>query len=137
MHAWKRITMYQYLKNIITSTVPRKLLFEQEENLRSIYSALYSGTQYQCPICNKNLRKFISTVNDDFLCPNCGSLQRNRRLWLLLSTEFIKPNSTILDFSPSRCLYRKLKQIETIKYQSTDLSGDFIADFNYDITNLK
>jgi ubiquinone/menaquinone biosynthesis C-methylase UbiE len=34
-------------------------------------------------------------------------------------------------------LYRKLKKIKTIKYQSTDLSGDFIADYAFDITNLE
>jgi predicted SAM-dependent methyltransferase/predicted RNA-binding Zn-ribbon protein involved in translation (DUF1610 family) len=129
--------MYQTFKNIITTIVPRKLLFEQEENLRSLYSVFHSGNEYQCPICNKNLKHFIPTNHNDFLCPNCGSLQRNRRLWQLLDTEFITPNSVVLDFSPSRCLYRKLKQIKTIKYQSTDLSGDFIADYKFDITNLE
>ncbi len=129
--------MYQTFKNIITTIVPRKLLFEQEENLRSLYSVFHSGNEYQCLICNKNLKHFIPTKHNDFLCPNCGSLQRNRRLWQLLDAEFITPNSVVLDFSPSRCLYRKLKQIKTIKYQSTDLSGDFIADYKFDITNLK
>ena len=129
--------MYQTFKNIITTIVPRKLLFEQEENLRSLYSVFHSGNEYQCLICNKNLKHFIPTKHNDFLCPNCGSLQRNRRLWQLLDAEFITPNSVVLDFSPSRCLYRKLKQIKTIKYQSTDLSGDFIADYTFDITNLK
>lgn len=129
--------MYQTFKNIITTIVPRKLLFEQEENLRSLYSIFYSGNEYQCPICNKKLKQFIPTIHNDFLCPNCGSLQRNRRLWQLLDTEFITPNSVVLDFSPSRCLYRKLKQIKTIKYQSTDLSGDFIADNKFDITKLE
>jgi SAM-dependent methyltransferase len=129
--------MYQTFKKIITTIVPRKLLFEQEENLRSLYSIFNSGNEYQCPICNKNLKHFIPTKQNDFLCPNCGSLQRNRRLWKLLDAEFITPNSIVLDFSPSRCLFRKLKKIKTIKYQSTDLSGDFIADYAFDITNLE
>lgn len=129
--------MYQEIKNSITKIVPRKLLFQQEENLRKLFSIFYSGTTYQCSVCNKNLNKFITTINNDRLCPNCGSLERNRRLWLLLEREFLVPNSTILDFSPSRCLYRKLKKIKDINYQSTDLSGDFIADYQYDITNLK
>jgi ubiquinone/menaquinone biosynthesis C-methylase UbiE len=54
-----------------------------------------------------------------------------------LENEFLKANSSILDFSPSRCLYRKLKKFKGISYQSSDLSGDFIADFQYDITDLK
>lgn len=129
--------MYRSLKNFVVRLVPRKLLFEQEENFRSLYSVFYSGKKFQCTICKKNLKKFIKTTHSDLLCPNCGSLQRNRRLWDLLETEFLKPNSVILDFSPSRCLYRKLKKISNINYQSTDLSGDFIADNQFDITNLK
>ena len=129
--------MYQFLKNSVTFIIPRKFLFKQEGNLRSLYSVFYTGTNFQCNICKKNLKKFITTSHSDLLCPNCGSLQRNRRLWHLLETEFLKPNSTILDFSPSRCLYRKLKKISNINYQSTDLSGDFIADNQFDITNLK
>lgn len=128
--------MYQIFKTIITQIIPRKLLFEQEENLRSLFSIFYTGNKFQCNICNKNLSHFIPTSNKDSLCPNCGSLERNRRLWQLLENEFLVPNCSILDFSPSRCLYRKLKKIKGINYQSTDLSGDFIADFQYDITNL-
>lgn len=128
--------MYQVLKNIALKLIPRKLLFEHEEDLRRVYSLLYRGNVCQCNICGKHLSRFIVTENNDLLCPNCGSLQRNRRLWELLETEFVKPGINILDFSPSRCLYRKMKKISGIKYESTDLSGDFIADYQYDITKL-
>ena len=127
--------MYHTLKKIITRLVSRKFLFEQEENWRHWYALFYSGTAFQCSVCDKNLSRFIKTENDS-LCPNCGSLQRNRRLWQLLETEFLKNNVSILDFSPSRCLYRKLKKRNDIHYQSTDLSGNFIADFHWDITQL-
>jgi SAM-dependent methyltransferase len=128
--------MYQIFKNIITQIVPRKLIFEQEETLRFWYSLFYTGNTFQCNVCEKKLRTFIPLSNTDFLCPNCGSLKRNRRLWSLLENEFLVTNSVILDFSPSRCLYRKMKRIKAINYQSTDLSGDFIADHQFDITNL-
>ena len=129
--------MYQTFKNIIIQIVPRKIIFEQEATLRQWYSIFYTGNAYKCNICDKNLRKFIALSNTDSLCPNCGSLKRNRSLWSLLETEFLIPNSRVLDFSPSRCLYRKLKKLKTINYQSTDLSGDFIADHQFDITDLK
>ncbi len=128
--------MYQTLKKIITAIVPRKLLFEQEEQWRKIYALFYSGKRFQCLVCEKKLSSFIATSHSDSLCPNCGSLQRNRRLWQLLETEFLKSGMAVLDFSPSRCLYRKLKKRTDIKYQSTDLSGDFIADHQWDITQL-
>lgn len=129
--------MYQALKKIIIQIVPRKIIFEQEETLRSWHSIFYAGNRCQCNICGKSLRKFITLSNTDSLCPNCGSLKRNRKLWFLLETEFLTPNANVLDFSPSRCLYRKLKKLKTINYQSTDLSGDFIADHQFDITNLE
>lgn len=128
--------MYQIFKNIITKIVSRKFIFEQEESLRSLYAIFYAGNKYECNICNKKLRKFITLSNSDSLCPNCGSLKRNRKLWSLLEAEYLIPNSNVLDFSPSRCLYRKLKKLKTINYKSTDLSGDFIADYQFDITNL-
>jgi SAM-dependent methyltransferase len=129
--------MYQILKRIIIQIIPRKLIFEQEETFRHFYSILYTGNTFQCNICKKKLRTFIDLSNGDSLCPNCGSLKRNRRLWFLLETEFLTPKSLVLDFSPSRCLYRKLKKQTGINYQSTDLSGDFIADHQFDITNLE
>ncbi len=129
--------MYHTIKNSIQKIVPKKIFLEHEVKFRSWYSLFYSGNKYQCTICEKNLRKFISLSNSESLCPNCGSLKRNRRLWMLLKTEFLVPNSVVLDFSPSRCLYRKMKENTTINYQSTDLSGDFIADYRFDITKLE
>lgn len=132
----KKIIMYHTFKKIITQIIPRKLLFEQEENIRKIYSIFYGGNKFECNVCNKNLNQFIESKTHDFLCPNCGSLELNRRLWDLLQHDFLKENYKVLDFSPSRCLYRKLKKYPKIIYHSTDLSNDFVADFNYDITKL-
>lgn len=137
MSTRKQIIMYHTLKNSIKKILPRKLIFEQEETLRHWYSLFYTGHAFECTVCGKNLKKFITLPNTDSLCPNCGSLKRNRRLWSLLETEFLVPNSTVLDFSPSRCLYRKLKKTKSINYFSTDLSGDFIADYQFDITHLE
>lgn len=127
--------MYQFLKNTITGIIPRKFLFEHEERIRKIYSLFYTGNNFSCPICLINLNQFVNTSNDG-ICPSCGSLKRNRRLWMLLETEFLFPNCVILDFSPSRSLYRRLKKRTDIQYTSTDLSGDFIADYQWDITAI-
>ncbi len=128
--------MYKATKNLITLLFPRKVLFKYEEKLRSIYSVFHSGNDYSCPICLKKLSRFVKSKNDDSICPNCGSLKRNRRLWLLLDSEFLQPEMKILDFSPSRCLYRKLKKRTEFDYVSTDLSRDFIADNQWDITRI-
>ena len=91
---------------------------------------------HQCNICEKKLSKFVVNQRKEVLCPKCGSLGRDRRLWKLLETNYLKNNYTILDFSPSRSLSRQLKKNKKIKYLSTDFSGNFDAEFAYDITNI-
>jgi len=93
------------------------------------------GKNAQCSICGKTLRKFIEMDSGDKMCPNCGSIARNRRLWNLLTSRFINEKRAILDFSPSRCIYRLLTKLN-IQYDSSDISGDFIADKKFDITNI-
>lgn len=128
--------MYKSIKNIIKSIIPKKLLFRFEPFFRFFIYILYIGKNYECTVCGKKLRKFIGLKDGDRLCPCCGSLARNRRLWSLLQNDILQKKINVLDFSPSRCLYRKLKDLPGINYTATDLSGDFIADKSYDITQI-
>jgi ubiquinone/menaquinone biosynthesis C-methylase UbiE len=99
------------------------------------------GSKHECNICNTKLRKFILLNNGNLLCPNCGSSSRDRRLWKILNPEFLIKDISVLDFSPYRCLYRKIKEESDaggrFKYQSSDISGDFIAELNLDITDTR
>lgn len=129
--------MYNHLKSSIKKLFPAKIIFKIEPLLRYTYALSFRGNQHQCSVCSTKLKKFIRLENQDLLCPNCGSLSRDRRLYSLLKEEFIQKGQNILDFSPSRCLSRKLKKNKNINYSSTDLSGNFNADYKYDITNLE
>jgi predicted SAM-dependent methyltransferase len=62
-------------------------------------------------------------------------LSRDRRLWLLIENKYLANDINVLDFSPSRSLYRKWKK-QNVIYKATDLSGDFISDNRYDITSI-
>ena len=95
----------------------------------------YRGTKYQCPICKTKLREWIDLSQQDKICPNCGSLSRDRRLWQLIEDNYLINDLKILDFSPSRSLYRKWKK-QNVIYKATDLSGNFISDNHYDITSI-
>jgi SAM-dependent methyltransferase len=99
-----------------------------------MYYLTHIGDKYECNICNKSNRSFIKTETDK-LCPRCGSIQRTRRLWQLLSDEFLKDDIMILDFSPSRSIYRVMKKGD-FSYVSSDLSGDFISDKAYNIKDI-
>ncbi len=126
--------MYSRVKRFVLKIVPRRVLFRYEYRLRYFNYLGHIGNKVQCNICNKKLSRFIR-VGDDLLCPRCGSIPRARKLWKVLSDEFLKDNLRILDFSPSRSIYRKMKQ-QNVMYVSSDLSGDFNADKAYDITNI-
>jgi SAM-dependent methyltransferase len=129
--------MYESIKGIIKSIIPQKFLIANEGWIRYInYKLLYQGHQFKCPVCNSGLKNFILLTNGETLCPKCGSLARNRRLWSILEQAFLKGGNKILDFSPSRSLYRKLKSISSINYTSTDFAGEFIADLRFDITQI-
>jgi len=128
--------MYKFLKNLSKKIIPKKIIFFLEPSLRYLYSFIRIGNNYQCNICNFNTNKFEKTIYDEYLCPKCGSLSKDRRLWKLLEDSFIQNDIKILDFSPSRPIYRRLKKIKNIDYLASDLSGNFIADLNLDITNI-
>ena len=128
--------MYRVVKLIIKVLLPKRALFKYESTLRRVLYQFYKGEDYHCNLCNKRLRKFILSEDGDKLCPYCGSISRTRRLWSILNSGYLKDGLTILDFSPSRSLYRVLKNTPGIHYISTDISGDFLADFQYDITNI-
>lgn len=128
--------MYNTAKKLISKIIPVRLLQKYEPGIRSLYAVFYSGKNHECTVCNKKLRTFLRLHNNDLLCPKCGSLSRDRRLWLLINDGFLTASATVLDFSPSRSLARKMKKKEGIKYMSTDLSGNFIADYRFDITKI-
>jgi SAM-dependent methyltransferase len=128
--------MYHHVKRLLKTIIPKKVLFRIEPVVRSLYYLFYRGKDYQCNVCGKELRQYIHTQDNEKMCPNCGSISRNRRLWELLDSTYLKENVSVLDFSPSRCLFRKLKGDVRIQYTGTDLSDDFLSDKAFDITAM-
>ena len=127
--------MYHILKSQIKSILPQHRLIKYEPALRGLFGQFYRGSNCKCEICNHKLRKFIELDNKDLLCPFCGSLSRNRRLWNYLKINQLL-HGKVLHFSPSRCLYRQFKLDNEIEYLSTDFEGEFLADYQFNITNI-
>ncbi|SHJ16472.1 class I SAM-dependent methyltransferase [Algibacter luteus] len=128
--------MYNSIKKGLKSVIPKRFLIKNEMLFRNIFGVFYKGNNHECNICKKKLRSFIALENQDLLCPFCGSLSRNRRLWQLLQeNDAIKGN--LLHFSPSRNLYRTLKKKKNINYFSSDFENEFLADYKFDITNIE
>lgn len=128
--------MYLFLKKIAWKVLPQKFLFKIEPGLRKVFSLFYRGKKYHCSICDGSFNRFIRLSNMELLCARCGSLPRDRRLYDLLKNENLL-HGKMLDFSPSRALYRKFKKTAGIKYFSSDLANEFISDYHFDITDIK
>jgi SAM-dependent methyltransferase len=129
--------MYTNIKKALKSLLPLNFMYKNEMKLRGIYYLFFRGEKYHCSICNHGLRKFIPVNDGDILCPRCGSLARNRRLYEIIQNGYLKKDDTVLDFSPSRNLYRVLKENKNINYISTDFAGEFLSDQQYDITHIE
>lgn len=130
--------MYNRLKKILSRILPKAFLIKNEHLLRRFMYLFYIGNKHQCTVCLKKNRSFVKNQRGEQLCPNCGSMPRDRRLYAEFQ-NYIPATETIrlLDFSPSRSLYRKFKQQKNIDYFPTDLSTDFIAEYQFDITNIQ
>lgn len=127
--------MYNSAKYFVKNLLPKRFLFKNEVFLRKLLLFKYRGSIYQCNICHTSLKNFIPLSGNDLLCPACGSRCRTRRLYKTLQNKEMLQGK-ILDFSPSRSLYRVLKKNRNINYFPTDYADEFIADYHYDITNI-
>lgn len=128
--------MYNVLKSVAKNILPKNILIRYEESFRKFLAPMYRGENCKCNLCEKRLKNFALLKNGDKICPVCGSISRTRRLFMLLNDEFLFPNAKILDFSPSRVLYRNLKNRKDVAYFSTDYENEFLADYRYDITKI-
>lgn len=127
--------MYNALKKTIKKIIPNRFIFNNEPFFRFFHGIFYLGKSHQCSVCSKKLKSFIKLPNNDLLCPFCGSISRNRRLWQLLHRDY-NLTGDVLHFSPSRNIYRKLKKRSDINYITSDYEDEFIADHHFDITNI-
>lgn len=128
-------SIYEFSKKIAQSLLPRTLLHQLEPTFRQLAALPYYGRRHQCNICGTQLRTFVQLDRGDALCPLCGSLPRQRRLWHLLQTEYL-PKGPTLHFSPPRSLSQKLRTLLSQNYVTTDYEGEFKADHAYDITAI-
>ena len=129
--------MYFLFKKLLLQLFPERFLIRIEFILRFFYSLFYIGSAVRCNICGGRFTGFIPLVSGDLLCPRCGSLPRQRRLWIILQ-PYIHPESPInvLHFSPSRILQKKLQRWNPAHYVTTDYETKSDTDKHYDSTHI-
>ena len=93
-----------------------------------------------CPICARSaaaFRPFGLGGRRNALCPNCGSLERHRFLWLYLTryTRLLRGAARVLHTAPEPCLEPRLRSLPNLRYCSLDLF-DPAADVQADLCDL-
>jgi SAM-dependent methyltransferase len=134
--------IYHKAKQVLYLLLPKSILYKFERFLRNVFALFYKGNNVYCPICECHFKKFIplnpNIENTNFLCPKCGSAQRQRLLWLYISGKFLilTERLTFIHFSPRSCLVNKLKSIAGLTYITSD-PVDKKMDRNYDLTGIE
>ena len=99
------------------------------------------GTRFYCPLCEKGFKSFLPAgINSrpNAMCPNCGSLERHRLLWITLLKLWahgkLKKSGNMLHIAPELPLARKFKK--TFNYLSADIDEN-VAQIKMDITDIQ
>lgn len=113
----------------------------------------YKGEDYECPVCNYKISKFLPGGLDfevirkyeivgagyfeEMICPVCESYNRDRLALLFLqkNTNLFHDNLTLLHFAPEKGISFICKKFSNIDYLSADL-GSPLADIKIDITAI-
>jgi len=100
----------------------------------------YMGRQFACPICGGHFRKFLTAgviPRPNAQCPQCGSFERHRLLWLYLydRTNLFQKHLRILHIAPEPCIEHALKRLPNLEYLTADISNP-LAMLQMDITQI-
>jgi SAM-dependent methyltransferase len=107
---------------------------------RRIDIVRHRGDTVACPICGGRFDRFKAAWNrTDALCWRCGSHERHRAQWLLLTQrrELLQVRS-LLHFAPEWCLRRRLDEMRSergLRYVTADLDPAGV-DLQLDVTAL-
>lgn len=111
---------------------------------REVRAARYAGTARLCPLCARRFRQFapfdyFGTRRMDAQCPACGSLERQRMIWLFLErhTDIADGRRKhVLHIAPEPCLTNRLVRLRNLSYLSGDIASPLAME-KMDITAIR
>jgi predicted RNA-binding Zn-ribbon protein involved in translation (DUF1610 family) len=114
-----------------------------KHSLKRAYQTFrYKGNRHQCPVCGFSAREFMTAGlyvrRTNSKCPNCGSLERHRGLWIVLDEMLKKATSKvkILHFAPERCIAVQLSKRSGIEYLTNSYGEKEKSDYQFDIQKI-
>jgi SAM-dependent methyltransferase len=131
--------LYKFLLN----TLPRPLLIRMSYVFTKLAPILYRGNKYECPVCGKTSRKFLSygsavSHRENVLCPHDLTLERHRLIWLFLqrkSNLFSAEKLSFLHIAPEQCFLPYFKKQKNLDYLTGDIVSP-IADIHFDLHDI-
>jgi SAM-dependent methyltransferase len=108
---------------------------------RRLDLARHRGAGVECPVCGSSFDRFKDDWNrPDALCWRCGSHERHRAQWLLLTRRpsLLTSASRLLHFAPEYCLRRRLVEAaerEGFEYVTADFNPAGV-DLRLDVMQL-
>lgn len=102
---------------------------KNNSNPKNIVDTITSGTgDCECPICKTKFPAFLpfgKPPRPNAQCPNCKSLERHRKLYLLMQKlNWHREGMHVLHFAPELIFYRMFKAFKDIDYWSVDLNPE-------------
>jgi SAM-dependent methyltransferase len=98
----------------------------------------HRGDAVLCPICGHRFDRFKDDWNRaNVLCWRCGSHERHRAQWMVLTGPrgLLRSARSLLHFAPEWALRRELRRVPGLRYVTADLSGEGV-DLRLDLTAL-
>lgn len=126
--------------SFILKRVPRKYLQRFSHWILKIVALFYRGHQVECPVCEKEFRKFLPygrQGRSNALCPNCLALERHRLLWVYLQrrTNFFTAPLKMLHIAPELCFIHRFEGLANLEYVTADLESP-LAKVKMDIHEI-
>ncbi len=140
--------MINTIKNLKRFLVEGTLKITPGKHREYLKKKIFYGNEKFCPVCDSKIKKFFTYYfpphikigpRPEALCPVCGSIERERFLWLYLeeyTNFFISPKKKLLHVAPEIVLSNRIRKNEFIEYLSADLDPT-LAMIYMDITDIK
>lgn len=133
--------MNTQLSSNLKTCIPPQYFLAVRKLYRQSRGFMYRGDRVFCPCCNGSFRRFlpfgIKVIRQNVLCPYCGSVERQRLLWLYLHnrTNLFSDKLRVLHIAPEEIIQRKLRSCPNLEYTSADLDSRD-AMVKMDITDI-
>jgi SAM-dependent methyltransferase len=124
----------------LVRNIPRPVLIRFSYFFAKLVMPFYKGNNVECPVCEKQFKKFLPYGNKgatNRLCPSCLSLERHRLIWLYLRdfSNFFNETLNVLHIAPEQSFLKRFKALPNITYTTADLVSP-IADIHFNVTNI-